>query len=71
MVVKFFAVTLALHLGEFAVKYKVMKKDTTRSMADHFIQTMLFGMFHWKPIQNRQRFGWKPLDATSDNPKDE
>jgi uncharacterized protein YhhL (DUF1145 family) len=69
MIIKFFAISLAIHAGEFAVKHGVMKRDNTKTMTEHFIQTMLFGTFHWKPIENRQGFAWTPLKSSTGQPK--
>lgn len=68
IIIKFNALVLVIHVVEFAVKYRVLKKDSTHSISHHFIQTMLFGMFHWKHIENRQRFAWTPLKTISEQP---
>jgi hypothetical protein len=46
--------TLAAHFAEFLVKRDVMEK-AGGSMAHHFLQTMLYGLFHWKPLEDAQR----------------
>ena len=68
MILKFNALVLVIHVVEFAIKYKVLKKDTVHPITYHFIQTLLFGMFHWKHIENRQRFAWAPLKSNSEQP---
>lgn len=46
-------VTFAAHLLEFIVKRGVMEK-AGGSMGHHFIQTMIYGLFHWKPLEDAQ-----------------
>ena len=48
--------TLAAHLVEFFVKRPVFER-AGGSMGHHFVQTMIYGLFHWKPVEDR-------LDAT-------
>ncbi len=50
---------LAAHLAEFAVKRPVMIQ-AGGSMAHHFVQTLIYGLFHWKPLE----------DAPADEPVD-
>ena len=47
-----FWLTLVAHLVEFAVKRPVMVR-AGGSMAHHFVQTLIYGLFHWKPIEDR------------------
>jgi len=68
MIIKFNALVLVIHAVEFAIKYRVLKKDSTHPMTHHFVQTMLFGMFHWKHIESRQRFSWAPLKSSQGQP---
>ena len=51
--VVFWAMALA-HLAEFLAKRAVMAK-AGGSMGHHFVQTMLFGLFHWKPLEDAQK----------------
>ena len=51
--VVFWALVLA-HLGEFVVKRGVMAK-AGGSMGHHFVQTLLYGLFHWKPLEEAQK----------------
>ena len=44
---------LAIHVVEFFVKRDVMEK-AGGSMAEHFFQTLLYGLFHWKPLEEAQ-----------------
>ncbi|MCH2173543.1 hypothetical protein MK489_22430 [Myxococcota bacterium] len=44
---------LAAHFVEFIVKREVMSK-AGGSMAHHFVQTMIYGLFHWKPLEEEQ-----------------
>lgn len=46
-----FWATLAAHLAEFAVKRSVMER-AGGSMANHFLQTLIYGFFHWKPLED-------------------
>ena len=51
-----FWLTLAAHLVEFLVKRPVMQA-AGGSMAEHFVQTMIYGLFHWKPLEDAQAAG--------------
>ena len=44
---------LAIHVVEFFVKRDVMAK-AGGSMGGHFVQTLLYGLFHWKPLEDAQ-----------------
>ena len=46
-------VVLAIHVVEFFVKRDVMAK-AGGSMGGHFVQTLLYGLFHWKPLEDAQ-----------------
>ncbi len=48
-----FGVTLVAHLVEFAVKRSVLER-ADGSMGHHFIQTLIYGLFHWKPLEDAQ-----------------
>ena len=41
-----------VHFVEFFVKREVMQA-AGGSMFNHFIQTMLFGIVHWKPLEKK------------------
>ena len=41
---------LAAHIGEFAIKRPVMEA-AGGSMGHHFVQTLIYGLFHWKPLE--------------------
>jgi hypothetical protein len=43
--------TLVAHLAEFFVKRSVMARSGG-SMTHHFVQTMVYGLFHWKPLED-------------------
>ncbi len=47
-----FLALLLAHLIEFVLKKDVMQA-AGGSMGNHFIQTMLFGFVHWKPLQRK------------------
>jgi len=49
-----FWLTLAAHFAEFVVKRGVMEK-AGGNIANHFVQTMIYGLFHWKPLEDAQR----------------
>ena len=49
-----FWVTLAAHLAEFVVKRPVMQA-AGGSMGHHFVQTLIYGLFHWKPLEDAAR----------------
>lgn len=44
--------TMAVHLLEFAWKRPLFVR-AGGDMAHHFLQTMLYGLFYWKPIEDR------------------
>jgi hypothetical protein len=48
--------TLAIHVVEFAVKRPVMAR-AGGSMAHHFLQTLIYGLFHWKPLEDALKDG--------------
>ena len=47
-----FIALLVAHFGEFLLKKNVMQA-AGGSMANHFLQTMLFGFVHWKPLERQ------------------
>ena len=47
-----FIVLLITHFAEFLLKRQVMQA-AGGSMLNHFVQTMLFGFVHWKPLENK------------------
>ena len=49
-----FWATLAAHVTEFFVKRPVMKA-AGGSMGHHFVQTLIYGFFHWKPLEDPTR----------------
>lgn len=51
-----FWLTLAAHLVEFVVKRPVMQA-AGGSMAHHFVQTLIYGLFHWKPLEVAAKAG--------------
>jgi len=48
-----FWVLLLVHVVEFFVKRSVMEK-AGGSMGQHFVQTLIYGLFHWKPLEDQQ-----------------
>lgn len=52
VIVWFLGVTLIAHVIEFLVKFGVMKQ-AGGSMAGHFVQTLLFGFMHWRPLEKK------------------
>lgn len=49
----FFWLTLSAHVVEFLMKRHVMEA-AGGSMGHHFVQTMIYGLFHWKPLEEAQ-----------------
>jgi hypothetical protein len=47
-----FWLTLAAHLVEFAV-HRTLFERAGGSMLHHFVQTLIYGLFHWTPIKRR------------------
>ena len=47
-------VVLGVHVIEFFVKRDVMAK-AGGSMGSHFVQTLIYGLFHWKPLEEEQQ----------------
>jgi len=47
-----FWLTLVAHLVEFFVNRPLFEK-AEGSMGHHFVQTMIYGLFHWQPIKER------------------
>ena len=47
-----FALLVVAHLAEFFMNYSLFQK-AGGSMANHFVQTMIYGLFHWTPIKER------------------
>ena len=42
--------TLAAHVVEFLVKRSLFEQ-VGGSMGHHFLQTLIYGLFHWKPLE--------------------
>jgi len=57
-----FWATLAVHLVEFVVMRSVMEK-AGGPMSGHFVQTVLYGLFHWKPLRDAQQRAEAPGEA--------
>jgi len=47
-----FIALVVAHFVEFLLKKNVMQA-AGGSMASHFLQTMLFGFVHWKPLERQ------------------
>ena len=47
-----FGLTAIAHLAEFFMKRSVMERSEG-SMGHHFTQTMIYGFFHWKPLEDQ------------------
>jgi hypothetical protein len=47
-------ITLAVHVAEFFLKRPVMEA-AGGSMGHHFVQTLIYGLFHWKPLEDAAR----------------
>lgn len=48
-----FAGLVLVHVAEFFVKKSVLEK-AGGSMGQHFLQTLIYGLFHWKPLEDQQ-----------------
>jgi hypothetical protein len=44
--------TLAAHVVEFVVKRPVFER-VGGGMGHHFVQTLIYGLFHWRPLEER------------------
>lgn len=47
-----FGLVLVAHVVEFIV-YRSLFERAEGSMGHHFVQTMIFGLFHWTPIKEQ------------------
>ena len=45
-----FGLTFIAHVVEFVMKRPLFQK-VGGSMGHHFVQTMIYGLFHWTPIK--------------------
>jgi uncharacterized protein YhhL (DUF1145 family) len=43
----------AAHVAEFFVKKSVLER-AGGSMGNHFVQVLIYGLFHWKPLEDQQ-----------------
>lgn len=43
----------AIHLAEFFAKRTVLER-AGGSMVNHFVQVLMYGVFHWKPLEEQQ-----------------
>ena len=46
----FFAALFVIHLIEFMLVFRMLA-STAGSMANHFIQVLVFGYLHWLPLK--------------------
>jgi uncharacterized protein YhhL (DUF1145 family) len=44
---------IVIHTIEFFVKKSVLEK-AGGSMGQHFVQVLIYGLFHWKPLEDQQ-----------------
>ncbi len=44
-------ITLVAHVVEFFVKRPLFER-VGGSMGHHFVQTLIYGLFHWKPLED-------------------
>ena len=47
-----FGLTLLAHIVEFIVLRSLFER-AGGSMGHHFVQTLIYGLFHWTPIKQR------------------
>jgi hypothetical protein len=45
-----FGITLLVHIVEFILNRPLFER-AGGSMLHHFVQTLIYGLFHWKPIK--------------------
>jgi hypothetical protein len=43
-----------IHIVEFFAKKSVLEK-AGGSLGNHFVQTLIYGLFHWKPLEEQQQ----------------
>lgn len=48
-----FALLAVTHIAEFFVKRDVLTR-AGGAMGQHFVQTLIYGFFHWKPLEESQ-----------------
>ena len=48
-----FGLLVVVHVAEFFVKRDVFAR-AGGSTAHHFVQTLIYGLFHWKPLEEAQ-----------------
>ncbi|MGH0033834.1 MAG: hypothetical protein ACQGVK_02260 [Myxococcota bacterium] len=51
-----FGLTFVAHLVEFFVNRSLFEK-AEGTMGHHFVQTMIYGLFHWTPIKKQLEAG--------------
>ena len=49
-----FWLLVVVHAIEFFAKKSVLEK-AGGSMGNHFVQVMIYGLFHWKPLEEAQQ----------------
>ena len=49
-----FWLLVAVHLAEFFAKRSVLEK-AGGSMGHHFVQVLIYGLFHWQPLEEAQQ----------------
>ena len=47
-----FGLTFIVHIVEFLI-YRSLFERAEGTMGHHFVQTMIYGLFHWTPIKER------------------
>jgi len=48
-----FCVLAVIHIVEFFAKKSVLEA-AGGSMGQHFVQVLIYGLFHWKPLEEQQ-----------------
>ena len=48
-----FALLVVAHIAEFFMKKDILTA-AGGSMGNHFVQTLIYGLFHWKPLEEAQ-----------------
>lgn len=48
-----FVLTFVAHVVEFFLKRDLFER-VGGSMGHHFVQTLIYGLFHWKPLEEQE-----------------
>lgn len=48
-----FGLTFVAHIVEFIIKRDLFER-VGGSMGHHFVQTLIYGLFHWRPLEEQE-----------------